>query len=44
MAMADQTTRQSTDVAASAEQAPANVQTIASATDELTSNSEEVGR
>lgn len=44
MAMADQTTRQSTDVAASAEQASANVQTVASATDELTSNSHEVGR
>ncbi len=44
MSMADQTTRQSTDVAASAEQASANVQTVASATDKLTSNSEEVGR
>ena len=44
MAMADQTTRQSTDVAASAEQASVNVQTVASATDELTSNSQEVGR
>jgi methyl-accepting chemotaxis protein len=44
MAMADQTTRQSTDVAASAEQASVNVQTVASATDELTSSSQEVGR
>ncbi|MDY0881669.1 methyl-accepting chemotaxis protein [Dongia soli] len=41
---ADQTTRQSTDAAASAEQASANVQTVASATGELTWNSQKVGR